>query len=195
MYITSYVSGPPAQVGTFVKKLDSDGATIWSTKISSLWVDMVSAIALSPADELVVTGATFLSLGGESSGQQDAFVWKVDKKTGRVLWATQAGSEESDYPTALAIDDAGNIYIAGDTLGSVGPTGHQGGVDIFAMKFDPTGALLSVWQKGTAGTDSATSMVVDHCSRVLIGGYTKGVLVDGPRSAAGNDMFVVWAAL
>jgi outer membrane protein assembly factor BamB len=196
MYVTSYIGGPRDSAGIYVQKLSRDGALLWSTRISSLWVDMVTAVGLSPSGELFVTGATFLQLGKQRFGQQDAFLLKVDTRSGRLLWSAQAGSPESDYPTALAFDDAGNVYLAGETLGSVVPGAlNQGSVDVFAMKLDATGALVSSWQKGSAAYDSATSMVVDHCGRVLVGGYSRGALVDGRPGPSGDDMFVLRAAL
>jgi hypothetical protein len=42
---------------------------------------------------------------------------KIDRATGAPLWTAQAGGPDSDYPTALAFDAAGNIYLAGITLG------------------------------------------------------------------------------
>jgi len=196
MYVTRYVGGPRASAGIYVQKLSRDGALLWSTRISGLWVDMVTAVGLSPSGELFVTGATFLQLGKRRFGQQDAFLLKVDTRSGRVLWSAQAGSPESDYPTALAFDDAGNIYMAGETLGSVVPgAANQGSADVFAVKVDASGALLASWQKGSAAYDSATSMVVDYCGRVLVGGYSRGSLVDGGPSPSGDDMFVLRAAL
>jgi hypothetical protein len=55
--------------------------------------------------------------------------------------------------------------------------------------------LLSVWQRGTTDDDSATSMAVDHCGRVLVGAYSRGPLATTGRKPAGHDMFIVRAAL
>jgi hypothetical protein len=197
MYVTSFVSGPRASAGIFVKKLNSDGSPVWSTRISALTFDAVNAVGLSPSNELFVAGATGLSLGGPTAGGQDAFVSKIDKATGAILWTTQAGSSASDYPRALAFDELGNIYIAGETLGSVvGDPKLPGGTDVFAMKLNAAGTLISAWQTGTAENDFATSLVVDHCGRVLVGGYTKGALVENGHDPAGrDDMYVVRAAL
>lgn len=195
LFVTSYRGGPRGEEGIYVEKLARTGEVLWSTRISPLWVDMVTAVALSPAGELFVTGATFLQLGRERFGQQDAFILKLDPETGRAQWATQAGSSESDYPTALAFDGEGNIYIAGETLGSVVPGAFRGAADVFAMKLDTTGALVSAWQKGSPAYDSPTSMVVDPCGRVLVGGYSRGALGDSGRAPAGDDMFILRAAL
>jgi len=196
MYITSLITAG-AQVGIYVKKLNSNGTTAWSHRITSFSPDAVNAVALSPSGDLFVTGATFATLGVTSFGQQDAFVLKVDKATGNIIWAAQAGGAFSDYPTALAFDDDGNIYIAGQTLGSIADgLPSQGGTDAFAMKFAPDGTLLSSWQKGTADDDIVTSMAVDHCGNVLVGGHSKGAVADSSKpSAGGYDMFLLRAAL
>jgi outer membrane protein assembly factor BamB len=196
MYVTSQIRGARAAAGIYVTRLNFDGSTAWSTQISGLSADVANAVALSPANELFVTGATLLMLGDKSFGLQDAFVAKVDKVTGKILWLVQAGSADSDYPTALAFDDAGNIYIAGETFGAVvSGQANLGGLDAFAMKLDPSGRLLSAWQAGTTSDDLVTSMVVDRCGKPFVGGYTKGALVQGRQSAGGFDMFVVRPAL
>jgi outer membrane protein assembly factor BamB len=195
MYVTSYVGSPRSDEGIYVRKLGPGGELLWSTRISRVWVDMVTAVGLSPSGDVFATGATALRLGAQYFGQQDAFLVRLDPQTGRVLWTAQAGSSESDYPTALGFDDAGNIYIAGETLGSVVPGAYAGNVDAFAMKIDADGALVSAWQKGSPVYESVTSMVVDPCGRVLVGGYSTGVLVDGGRAPAGDDMFILGAAL
>jgi hypothetical protein len=66
---------------------------------------------------------------------------------------------------------------------------------VFAMKFGPRGDLLGSWQSGTDADDIATTMAVDHCGHVLIGGFSQGAMVsDGPAPAGGDDIFVVRAS-
>jgi len=196
MYVTSLITGG-AQIGIYVKKYNSDGTIAWSHRITSFSADAANAVGLSPSGDLFVTGATFATLGAANFGQQDAFVLKVDKATGNIIWAVQQGGPGSDYPTAMAFDDSGNIYIAGYTTDSVVPTiTNQGGFDAFAMKFGTDGALLSTWQKGTANDEFVTSMTVDHCGKAFVGGSSKGAVVDGGTATAGGyDMFVLRAAL
>ena len=196
MYVTSLITGG-AQRGIYVKKYNSDGSIAWSHQITNLSPDAANAVGLSPSGDLFVTGATFATLGAMAFGQQDAFLLKMDKATGNVVWAAQAGGPDTDYPTAMAFDADGNIYIAGYSFGSVvAGTDNQGGLDAFAMKFDPSGKLLSAWEKGTAEDEIVTSMTVDACGKAYVGGYTKGALVDSTKSTAGGfDMFVLRAAL
>jgi len=195
VYVTFLVTGQSSH-GIFVTKLLADLAVAWTSTISTLPFDAATAVALSPSGELFVTGATFLTLGRRSFGQEDAFLFKIDKQTGAPVWAAQAGGADSDYPTALAFDAAGNVYISGVTLGAVAEGEvNQGSVDVFAMKFAPTGELRSVWQTGTADDDEATALAVDPCGNVLVGGYTRGALVSGQPSAGGEDMFIVRADL
>jgi beta-propeller repeat-containing protein len=112
------------------------------------------------------------------------------------LWVTAAGSTESDFPTAMAFDSAGNIYVAGQTLGTVASaTPNQGGVDVFAVKVGPSGGVLSAWQRGGAGDDMAAGIAVDICGAVYVGGFTTGTLVAAHPSAGGRDMFLLKAAL
>lgn len=195
MYVTGFITGGRS-VGTYVKKIARDGAPIWNTTISQISFDQATAVGLSPAGELFVTGTTLATLGSQRFGQQDAFVLQVDKDTGAIAWTAQAGSADSDAPLGLGFDPDNNIYIAGMTLGSVvdGAPSH-GGVDPFAMKFDRRGALLATWQGGSAADDLVTTMAVDRCGHVLIGGYGQGaVAAGGPAPAGGDDMFVVRAS-
>ncbi len=195
MYVTGFITGG-ANRGPYVQKLAHDGTLIWNTPITRLPPDQATGVGLSPSGELFVTGATFATLGLQNFGQQDAFVLKLDKDTGATVWAVQAGSSESDEPLGIGFDAGGNIYIAGMTLGSVvdGAPAH-GGLDPFAMKFDPGGVLLATWQGGSAADDLVTAMAVDPCGHVLVGGYSQGaVAADGPAPAGGDDMFVVRAS-
>jgi hypothetical protein len=197
MYVTSVVTGRRNDPGIFVKKLNRDGTVAWSNKISPITADAANAVGLSPQNELFVAGATFQTLPGQvSAGQQDAYVLKLDKATGAIIWAAQGGSDQSDYPTAMAFDAAGNVFVAGYTLGAVTKDANHGGIDAFAMKFDATGTRVSSWQAGTAADDFVTSMTVDACGKAFIGGNSKGAVVAGHDATAGGyDMFIMRATL
>jgi len=199
MYVTGWVSRVGA--GPYVKKMNSDGTVVWNHQITSspagATTSLAQAVAMSPSNELIVAGVTGVQLGTTSFGAQDAFVMKVDKATGNPVWITQAGSIGADFTTAMAIDDTGNIYIAGETDGSLVRGGtNQGSFDAFVMKFGPDGTLLSTWQKGTATYDFARSIAVDHCGKVFVGVHSQtGLLPGTPTTAGGYDMYVVQATL
>jgi hypothetical protein len=196
-YVTTLVaSSRSPENGISVSKLDAQQALVWDQVLSPDSFDAVNAVALSPTGDLFVTGGTFHTLGAQAFGQEDAFLMKLDRATGAPVWIAQAGGPDSDYPTALAFDAAGNIYVAGITLGSViAGVPNQGSSDLFAMKFSPAGALVSVWQRGTPDDDELTSVAVDSCGRVFVGGYTRGALVNGQANLGGEDMFILDAAL
>jgi hypothetical protein len=158
--------------------------------------DYLSAVALAPNGDLFVAGAASVEIAGVEVGQQDAFVAKIDKTTGATLWATVPNSPDSDFPTAMTFDQASNVYLTGQTLGTIsGGAANKGGVDIFAVKIGPSGGILSAWERGSAGDDMPAGIAVDTCGRVVVGGFTTGALIAGQPSAGGRDMFIVRADL
>jgi formylglycine-generating enzyme required for sulfatase activity/outer membrane protein assembly factor BamB len=178
--------------GMFVSKLRADGSPVWTTNVSPLAFDAVNAVALSPSGDLFVAGGTSLTLGRHAFGAEDAFVFKLDKQTGVPLWATQAGTPLADYPTAVAFDAQGNIYISGIVVDFAS---NPDDADLFAMKFAPSGQLLAMWEAGTPADDEATSLAVDRCGHVLVGGHTRGMLQLSQPNAGGEDMIIVRADL
>ena len=188
-YITFAVPGNPrGPNGIFVSKVLADQSVAWTANISTAPVDAVTAVALSPSGELFVTGGTFLKLGREAFGQEDAFLMKIDKRTGSPIWTTQAGGANSDYPTALAFDAAGHVYISGITVA------NQDEADLFAMKFAGSGELL-----GELGGGHDRGRSGDRAGRHPVRRGADRRLHAGGRCRAaergGEDMFIVLAVL
>ena len=183
--------------GIFVTKTLADHSTGWAARISPTAFDAVTAVALSPSGDLFVTGGTFNKLGAKTFGQEDAYLLKIDETTGALVWAAQWGGPDSDYPTALAFDARGNIYVSGLTLGSVKSTASptRARQTSSPRRSSAAGEVLSVWQAGTAADDEPTSLVVDPCGNVLVGGYTGGAFVPGQPNVGGEDMFFMRAKL
>ncbi|MFG0286481.1 MAG: SBBP repeat-containing protein [Phycisphaerales bacterium JB039] len=112
----------------------------------------------------------------------DVFVAKCTP-AGAVLWTRQDGPEGSDIAEDVALDSAGNIYIAGTTQGRL-----YGSWDVLLAKYSPSGDLLWWRQFGTSGSDWAKAIVVDSEDHVYLSGHTDGDLYG--TSAGSIDAFV-----
>src|SRR5262249_17990845 len=108
----------PGKGSSFVTKLNATGTTIvYSTRgIGG------SAIAVDATGNAYVTGAAYeddcfptpgafqTSFGG---GWDDAFVAKLDARGKTLLYATYLGGRGSEAGRGIAVDRAGNAYVAG----------------------------------------------------------------------------------
>jgi hypothetical protein len=187
-----YVSGSDFVEGAFVARLDAHGQPVWRRTISPHPADSMNAVTLSPDGRLFVAGATFLTLGEQSHGQQDVVVVELDKASGETRWIAQHGSSETDWPTAIALDTAGNVHVAGLTFGSMKEgVQNQGDGDLFALTIAPSGEAVSVWQHGTPAEESATSLAVGACGEVFVAGYTGGEIVPGQGAKGRFDLVLL----
>jgi hypothetical protein len=96
-----------------------------------------------------------------------------------LLYSTYLGGSGNDQPMGIAVDTAGNVYVAGYTdsidfpLASVGNlpgnTNH-----VFVAKLDPVGSnLIYADYIGGSSGDYAASMVLDKLNNVYVTGSTQ----------------------
>jgi hypothetical protein len=117
--------------GGFVTKLNATGsALVFSTFLGDAGVN---GIALTPAGNMWVTGATtsltfpttpdafqgFLHAGASST---EAFITELNSTGSALLYSTYLGGSNTDYGTDVRLDSAGNVYVTGKTLSSDFPT-------------------------------------------------------------------------
>ncbi|MCX6032113.1 MAG: SBBP repeat-containing protein [Chloroflexi bacterium] len=147
---------------------DNPSSLVFSTYLGGSTYDFGRAIAVDQAGNVYVAGATssadFPTRPGayDSSynGEQDAFVAKLNPAGTDLIYATYLGGSELEEAYALAVDDAGQAFIAGATRSSNFPTTsgaysvtHGGGAcswgssslpcrDAFVVKLNPTGSQL-----------------------------------------------------
>jgi len=105
-------------------------------------------------------------------GGCDAFVTKVGPD-GALVYSTFIGGTAGDAGRAIAVDAAGNAYVAGSTLSPsiAGETG-LGFQDAFVAKLDPGGSRAWLKRLGGASIDEATGIAVDQGGNVLVVGHT-----------------------
>ena len=127
----------------FVVKYDTNGNVLWAQSAGGTSGDDGLGIALDTARNSYVTGrynetATFGSFMLTSADATDIFVVKYDTK-GNVLWAQSAGGTATQVGYDIAVDDAGNSFVAGayQGLATFGPftLSNAGSYDIFVAKY------------------------------------------------------------
>ena len=145
---------------------------------------------------VVLPGVECGPLGGGGTG--GLFVLKLDADDGTVIWAVDLpGVVECPHKDGLALDAAGNIYVAASfkgtaTCGSTSLTA-AGDEDVLVVKLDPSGAVLWATSAGGAGIDDGNGIAVDSAGNTTITGSFQGTASFGSTSLVaegGMDAFV-----
>jgi len=102
-------------------------------------------------------------------------------------WIRQLGTSSSDSSVGVSVDGAGNVFISGNTTGSLASP-NAGLNDAFVTKYDNSGNLLWSRQPGTTAEDLSYGVSADNAGNVYITGTTEGSL--GGPNAGGVDAFV-----
>ena len=157
----------------FLRKYDSEGELIWTRQFGTAGLDRVGGVVADGAGNVYVAGSVGGALPDQDhmGGVSDMYVRKYDGE-GMELWTRQIGSEGDDFAHAVALDEAGNVYLAGYTRGP-GPSGLG---DEYARLSKLDGEGNDVWSRtfGTAAEDQAISVAVDRPGNVYVSGPTTG---------------------
>src|SRR5204863_107328 len=173
----------PVRVGFQVAAYDQsrplviDPTLVYSTYLGGSGVDQGSSIAVDAAGAAYVTGLTRSAdftagctapctvLDSSLNGLADGFVTKLNATGDALVYSTYLGGSGADVGLAIAVDATGAAYVAGTTLSrdfTAGCTApcivldrtHNGQLDAFVTKLDPTGtALLYSTYLGGSGFD------------------------------------------
>lgn len=170
-------------------KLEPSGKILWIKQFGSSESDYGFSVTSDSDGDAYVIGDTYGKLTGTRNyGEADVFVMKFDPAGDR-LWGTQFGTAFAEHGKMIAIDPAGNIYITGDTSGSLEAKVSFGGYDIFLAKYNPYGDKLWLKQIGTAANDFSGGVAVDSASDIYLSGETKGQ-VKGNTNKGLGDIFL-----
>ncbi len=114
-----------------VAKLNMEGnALVYSTYLGGTKGEEAYGLAVNSAGEAYVAGTTISPnfptknpLQGDAPGF-DGYVAKVSTDGRALVYSTYFGGNDADFGRALALDGAGNAYIAGETFSTDFPTKH-----------------------------------------------------------------------
>jgi Beta-propeller repeat len=173
----------------FVTKIGFAGAVAFSTYLggSGGSPQQASAIALDSAGNPYITGVTTSSNFPVTSGAfqtvlnglQNAFVAKLTNTGQTLVYGTYLGGSSYDWGYGIAVNAAGDAYIAGATssvdfpqMGAV-QAAFNGAYDAFIteLNFGGTALIFSTYYGGS-GSDTASAIAVDINTNIFVGGQT-----------------------
>jgi hypothetical protein len=218
--LVGLASGPCGDA--FVTKLNTTGsALVFSTYLGGNGDDQALGIALDSADNVYVTGGTTgdfptttgvfqPTFSGNATcqlvniGCGNAFVAKMNATGSALVYSTYLGGSGNDTGRGIAVDSAGNAYVAGGTRSSNFPTtagvvqpsfggptapgpyfgedplNYSSG-DAFVAKLNATGsALVYSTFLGGNNDDFGTGIALDSAGEAYIIGTT--ISTDFPTS-------------
>jgi hypothetical protein len=177
----------------FVAKVSTDGSTLlYSTFLGGSSADSGSAIAVDANSDIYIAGDTLSldfplrkSLQGVSHGSYEVFLAKLAADGSSLIYSTYLGGAGDDHAHALAVDKAGNAFVAGGTRSPDFPlkdpiqsvckqdsTGACSG-DAFIASLGPKGSTLQfATYLGGTRADEARAVTTDAQGSIYITGTT-----------------------
>jgi len=193
--VSPAAAAPTAPLASAASRVQAVTST--ATFLGGRGADRAYAVAVDPAGNVYVAGETdspdFPQTGrldavGPST---DAFVVKLDPTGSHVLWATVFGGSFADRGLAIAVDAAGEAYVAGQTFSPDFPSGPSGRLPApfargvgFLVKLDASGREV-VFSRflGTDGEGAlATGVAADAAGRSYVVG----------RAGAGTPLYAAF---
>ena len=164
----------------------TDGGAKWDP--ITLSYNAVYTVVIDPTDSSTI-------YAGGSIGE-DVFITKLNPTGTAVLYSTYFGGSGRDVPIGIALDPAGNFYVAGGTdskdfpimsgaIQSVYNPGGEGLGDGFIVKFNKDGVLSYSTYLGGSLKEWLNKMAVDIQGNVYVAGVTASVDFPTTNSSLG----------
>jgi hypothetical protein len=149
VYLTGFTYGKlgDQQYGRYgsdawAAKYDSSGALQWTKQLGTTRDEFSEGIATDSSGNVYLTGSTSGKLGDQKYGRDgyDAWAAKYDS-SGALQWTKQLGTTRDEFPSGIATDSSGNVYLTGSTSGKLGDQQYGGegefDSDAWVAKYKP----------------------------------------------------------
>jgi uncharacterized protein (TIGR03437 family) len=167
-----------------------DPTVTFSTYLGGSFSDTASAIAVDSSGNTYVTGHAGsrdfptknpLQPSNNGSGSADAFITKINPAGTALIYSTYLGGSVGAQTNAIAVDTAGDVYVAGvttsqdfPTQNAIQPSAKTGRGTAFLSKLNPSGsAFVFSTYFGGSGSDNALGLALDSAGNVYLCGVTR----------------------
>lgn len=212
-------TGPPGLVFDTELALNGNGTSngfvveLRQDDFSQVWSESAGAAAYtmsSSSCRRVASGPRGIALSGSFNGSvnfdsvdktsgpaDDLYAWTLDDEQGVGNWVVEFGSTAVQVAPNIAIDDSGNLALAGkidgevDFAGAVDAIGTATATSLYVLSLAGSdGVALSHVLLGTA--DGNLEVAADSAADIVVAGAFDGMLAgpDGSVSSQGTDVIV-----
>ncbi len=184
----------------FVAKCDAAGNFVWARRAGKGGTDRGYGVAVNSSGVYITghfqgTNGITDAEGFKKSRVFDIFVAKYDL-AGKLIWLREAGKDGYDYGHSVALDSAGNVFVAGGFAGTVDfgtATLTTRSSEAFLAKYHSDGTLQWAKKADTGGSTAANGVALDSSGNVFLAGSFagKGKFAEDELVSYGlNDAFV-----
>lgn len=172
-------------------KYSSAGTKISTDLFGSTSADSGKVLLRDSAGNIFLIGTAKLAAtlidGQPFVGLDDVIVRKYDS-AGTKIFTKIIGTTSSESVSSAVLDVAGNLYIAGGTLGgSFVGTNPDTNSDMYLLKYDNNGNMVWHRQVNNAGTERDAKLLIDNSGYIWECGYaTQGY--DGNATFGNSDI-------
>ncbi|MFN0110614.1 MAG: SBBP repeat-containing protein [Blastocatellia bacterium] len=198
-YITGYTSSndyatiSPIQATSrggleaFVTKIFADASSIaFNTYFGGNGSDVANAIAVDTGGNCYITGSTTSTnfptrtpFQANNRGGLDVFIAKFNSLGTNIIYSTYLGGQFGEVGRGIAVDAAGNAWIAGGTFSDDFPVASafqptsRGSGDAFVARINSAGSgLIYSSFLGGGNTDEAAAVRIDSAGNAYVVGNT-----------------------
>ncbi len=180
----------------FVTKLDASGSSlVYSTYLGGSDIQQGTGIAVDREGNAYVAGYTSSAdfptqnaLQPHLNNSVDVFITKLNPAGSALVYSTYLGGSSEDQAgnshgtvTNVAVDLAGNFYLAGRTFSTdfpmrnaIQPVYGGGQLDSYVLKLNPEGsALVYSTYLGGSGNDDVSGVAIDDAGNAYVTGTTQ----------------------
>jgi hypothetical protein len=172
----------------WVVKLNASYAIEWEYAYGGTASDQFSDIQITPEGNYLIGGYSLSGVSGNktagSFGARDYWVVKINPQGG-IIWDKSFGTTGTDQLSAMAVTDENTYLFAGYSTGGVSGTKTSpsyGFSDLWVVKTDSAGTVLSDNAYGGTATDILWDMVVTSDARIFLNGASDSP-VSGNKTA------------
>lgn len=157
----------------YIIKVSYSGTVSWIRTYGGTSSDVISTLLIKPNGNYLIGGRT-LSNDGDipgNNGSTDLIFMEIEK-TGNKVWSRNYGGTGSEsfvrlLPTGYTFTCLAQVEAGGGNV-----TGYHGGLDLWVLTIDSTGALVREKAYGGTNNETGSGLFFFPDSSIIIGGLT-----------------------
>jgi len=164
--ITGYSRGSGTSLDYVTINYDSLGAELWVSRYNGAanGGDIPNAVVLNNSGDIIVTGVTNTDVSGILAN----YATIKYNAAGQIQWIGiyNGPGNNNDSATSIAVDDSGNVFVTGKSIGS------GTSFDFATIKYSPAGVpqYVARFNNSESSKDVANSIKVDEYGNTYITG-------------------------